>query len=190
MASPKNMQDVLERSTAGRGDQTNSLGIRAWSAFACSVKKPFGLQLGLHGFKGQLKGSHAIQLHRSHNQLILTSWCIERNIASQDEPNPLGQLIPKRDSFTSEEDTGELGMLVFEGEVTMTRSLKPKIADLAADSNRLKPILQQAGYLPSKTLDSPGTRGFGRRRRARRNRFVDGLVSRFDWIGWAGLATK
>src|SRR5439155_5806523 len=116
----------------------------AWERpFAVLGKETFGLKFVFELGKGQLQRAQALRLHRPHDELILPTRFVNRQIALQDELLPILEKLPVAHRRPAEQHAAQLSSAIFEREVKVAGGLGAQVGDFAGDPNLAQLLLEQ-----------------------------------------------
>ena len=148
--------------------------------FAFSGEQAFCRELLFKLLELDLQRADALQLHRAHEQLILSARFVHRDFALQQNFLPILHQLAMRHRFVTKQHTTQLRARIFECEINVPgAALQTEVGDLTADPNR-------ADLFFEKTFDLRGE-------------FADrkNLASLFCWeqfaevpLGFGGLAHR
>jgi len=133
VAAADDGDDVAHDSSGRRGDDADGAGEVGQGALAGGVEETFGEEAGFELFKGELKGAGATGFESFGDELELAAGLVDRDSAANEDGEAVGGLEAKEEGLAAEEDDGELGFAVLEGEVEVAGGGGAEVGDFALD---------------------------------------------------------
>ena len=121
MAAADDVQKVADYGSGGRGDNSHGARKGGQGALAGGVEEAFGFQAFLELLKGQLQRARAHRFHGLGHQLHLTALFIDAHLAANQHMQTVFRAEAQQHGIAPEENHGQLGVGVFEGEVKVAR---------------------------------------------------------------------
>ena len=109
--------DVADDGALRRGDDADGGGVGGERALAGGVEEAFCLELGFELFELELEGSGAARFEGFGDELELAARFKDGDAAAGEDGHAIGRLPFEEGGLSTEENGGELGFAVFEGEV-------------------------------------------------------------------------
>ena len=179
VAAADDGDDVADDGAGGRGNDADAAGEGRQGALAGGVEEAFGEQAGLELLEGELEGAGAARLEGFGDELELAAGLVDGDAAADEDGEAVGGAKAKELGLAAEEDDGELGVGVLEGEVDVAGGGGAAVGDLAFDPEIGMGGLDLLADAGDEGGDGPdaafGRLGFGRL-----------WVSRRDWAGVLG----
>jgi hypothetical protein len=131
VAATNHGDDVADDGSGGRSNDADGAREGWQEAFACGIEEAFGEEACLELFEGQLDPSRSARLHGVSDELELAARFVDRYAAPDKDCEAVVGAKPKKLGLATEEDDGELGVGILEGEVDVAGRGRAAVGDLA-----------------------------------------------------------
>ena len=164
----------MDGGTTGRGDQAQPLQPLRKRAFAGGGEQPFGVQLGLQAFIGQLQCALAGRFDGLDRELVVTAGFIQGDACPHQHQLAVFDRGRQENGAVTEHGTTHLGRRIFQAEIQMAGGRPGQIADFAFQPDLAEIGFQQiAGQgIELRRLEDAAFGG-GRKGRTHRSRIPD-----------------
>lgn len=155
MTAAQDVEDVLDGSAAGRGDDANPAGQRGNGLLALAIEKPFGGELRLELLECNLQSARALRLEILRVQLQLSPSLVDGDATSREYLQTV--LWPKlqQASRAAEHDDGQLGAVVLQSEIKVAGVGGAMIRDLAFNPDVGVLALDVSAYRSDEVVHRP-----------------------------------
>ena len=162
MAAADDVEEVANDGAGGRGDDADGAGKRGQRALAVGVEEAFGLEALLQLLEGELQRAGADGLHGFGDELHLAALLVDADAAADQHVQAVFRAEAEKHGLAAEEDDGQLGVGVLEGEVDVAGGRGTVVGDLALDPDVAVLLLDQFAHLRHQFADRPdAARGRG-----------------------------
>ena len=124
------------------------------------VEEAFGFEALLELFEGELERACADRLHGFGDQLHLSALLVDADAAANQDMKAVFRAKAQEHGLAAEEDDGELGVGVLEGEVDVAGGGGAIVGDFAFDPDVAVLLLDEFADLGDEFADRPDAAGF------------------------------
>ena len=166
MAAGDDVEEVANDGAGGRGDDADGAGKGGQGALAVGVEEAFGFEALLELLEGELQRACADGLHGFGDELHLAALLVDADAAADQDVEAVFRAEAEQHGLAAEENDGELGVGVFEGEVDVAGGRGAEVGDFAFDPDVAVLLLDEFADLarPVRGRARCGGRGAARRR--------------------------
>ena len=159
VAAGDDVEEVADDGSGGRGDDADGAGKGGQGALARGVEEAFGLEAFFELFEGELQGACADGLHGFGDQLHLAALLVDADAAADQDVEAVLGTEAQEHGLAAEEDDGELGVGVLEGEVDVAGGGGTEVGDFALDPDVAVLLLDEFADLGDEVADGPDAAG-------------------------------
>jgi hypothetical protein len=120
VAATDDRDDIAEDGAGERGDDSDAAGKGRQRAFAGGVEEAFGEEAGFELLEGQLEAARSARLDSLRDELKLAPGLIDGDATADENCQAVCRAEAKQLGFATEQDDGELGVGVLQGEVDVS----------------------------------------------------------------------
>jgi hypothetical protein len=162
VSAGNDVEKVADDSAGGRGDDADGAGKCRQGTLARLLEEAFGFEALLELFECELKGTCSDRLHGFSDQLHLAALLVDADAAADQDVEAVFGSEAKEHGLAAEEDDGELGVGVLEGEVDVAGRSGAVIGNLAFDPDVAVLLLDEFADLGDEIADGPDAAGGAR----------------------------
>ena len=155
MAAGDDVEEVANDGAGGRCDDADGAGKCGQRTLAGGVEEAFGLEALLELFEGELQRAGADRLHGFGDELHLAALFVDADAAADQDVEAVFGAEAQQHGLAAEEDDGELGVGVFEGEVDVAGGRGAVVGDFAFDPDVAVLLLDEFADLGDEFADGP-----------------------------------
>ena len=176
MAAGDDGEEVADDCAGGRGDDADGAGKGGQGALASGVEEAFGFEALLELLEGELEGASADGFHGFGDELHLAALLVDADAAADEDVEAVFRAEAEKHGLAAEEDDGELGVGVFEGEVDVAGGSGAVVGDFAFDPDVAVLLLDEFADVGDEVADGPDAAGGAW--------FVEGQAELgLEWVG-------
>lgn len=112
-------------------------------------------------FEGELESAEAFRLELGDDDLVLAAPVVDADVAAGDDLLAVGELEVQLAGDAAKHDSGELGVGVFQGEVTVTGGRGGEVGDFAFDPDGRELAFEESLDAAGQFGDGENLRGHG-----------------------------
>ena len=159
VAAGDDVEEVADDGAGGRGDDADGAGKGGQRALAVGVEEAFGFEALLELLEGELERACADGLHGFGDELHLAALLVDADAAADQDVEAVFRAEAEKHGLAAEEDDGELGVGVLEGEVDVAGGGGAVVGDFAFDPDVAVLLLDEFADLGDELADGPDAAG-------------------------------
>ena len=152
-------EEVADDGAGGRGDDADGVREGGQGPLASGVEEAFGFEALLELLEGELEGASADGLHGFGDELHLAALLVDADAAADEDVEAVFRAEAEEHGLAAEEDDGELGVGVLEGEVDVAGGGGAVVGDFAFDPDVAVLLLNEFADLGDEFADGPDAAG-------------------------------